>query len=121
MAVLSADAFRPGSAGSIQKKEEKGFQKVGKELINRAGGTTYAKLSASGLKLDRAALGVRAGEMVLLEPDVAEAFSDGASVNRALRSYLRASRAKLPDKALQPTSRARRKGQSQRRSRAARG
>jgi hypothetical protein len=27
--------------------------------------------------------------MVLLEPGVAEAFSDGASVNRALRSYLR--------------------------------
>ena len=30
--------------------------------------------------------------MVLLEPDVAEAFSDGASVNQALRSYLRTSR-----------------------------
>ena len=27
--------------------------------------------------------------MVLLEPGVAEAFPDGASVNRALRSYLR--------------------------------
>lgn len=27
--------------------------------------------------------------MVLLEPGVAEAFADGASVNRALRSYLR--------------------------------
>jgi hypothetical protein len=35
--------------------------------------------------------------MVLLEPDVAEAFSDGASVNRALRSYLRTSRGKLPN------------------------
>ena len=32
--------------------------------------------------------------MVLLEPDVAEAFSDGASVNMALRSYLRASHGK---------------------------
>ena len=29
--------------------------------------------------------------MVLLEPDVAEAFSDGASVNQALRTYLRTS------------------------------
>ena len=48
----------------------------------------------------------RAGTtMVLLEPDVAEAFSDGASVNKALRSYLRASRGKLSHKALQPTSR----------------
>ena len=35
--------------------------------------------------------------MVLLEPDIAEAFSDGASVNRALRSYLRTSRGKLPN------------------------
>jgi hypothetical protein len=26
--------------------------------------------------------------MVLLEPDVAEAFSDGATVNKGLRSYL---------------------------------
>ena len=35
--------------------------------------------------------------MVLLEPDVAEAFSDGASVNQALRSYLRTSRDKRPN------------------------
>ena len=35
--------------------------------------------------------------MVLLEPDVAEAFTDGASVNQALRSYLRTSRGKLPN------------------------
>jgi hypothetical protein len=44
--------------------------------------------------------------MVLLEPDVAEAFSDGASVNQALRAYLRTSRGKLPDKRVpRPTSR----------------
>ena len=50
--------------------------------------------------------------MVLLEPDVAEAFSDGASVNQALRSYLRTARRKLP-KTLQPTSRkARRQSRS---------
>jgi hypothetical protein len=36
--------------------------------------------------------------MVLLEPDVAEAFANGASVNQALRSYLRTSRGKLPPK-----------------------
>jgi hypothetical protein len=35
--------------------------------------------------------------MVLLEPDVAEVFTDGASVNQALRSYLRTSRGKLPN------------------------
>ena len=51
--------------------------------------------------------------MVLLEPDVAEAFSDGASVNQALRSYLRTSRGKLPDKAL-PTSRKARRPKSKR-------
>jgi hypothetical protein len=48
--------------------------------------------------------------MVLLEPDVAEAFSDGASVNKALRSYLRASRGKP----LQPTSRKARRAKSKR-------
>jgi len=59
--------------------------------------------------------------MVLLEPDVAGAFSDGASVNQALRNYLRSSEAKLPNKALQPSSRARKKAKSKRRARAARG
>ena len=43
--------------------------------------------------------------MVLLEPDVAEAFPDGASVNQALRSFLRTSRGKLPNKAQQLKSR----------------
>ena len=41
--------------------------------------------------------------MVLLEPDVAEAFPDGSSVNTALRSYLRLERAKLA-KRLPPTA-----------------
>jgi hypothetical protein len=50
--------------------------------------------------------------MVLLEPDVAEAFSDGASVNQALRNYLRTSRDKLPIKAQQPTSRKARRPKS---------
>ena len=59
--------------------------------------------------------------LVLLEPDVAEAFSDGASVNRALRAYLQTSRGKLSNKALQPTSRAKKKAKSKPRSRAARG
>ena len=41
--------------------------------------------------------------LVLLEPDVAEAFPDGSSVNKALRSYLRIERGKLT-KRLQPTA-----------------
>jgi hypothetical protein len=44
--------------------------------------------------------------LVLLEPDVAKAFRDGSSVNEALRTYLRTSRAdrdKLP-KRLQPVA-----------------
>ena len=52
--------------------------------------------------------------MVLLEPDVAEAFSDGASVNQALRAYLRTSRDKLPIKARQPASRKARRPKSKR-------
>ena len=58
--------------------------------------------------------------LVLLEPDVAEAFSDGASVNRALRAYLKTSRGKLTDKP-QPTSRTRKKAKVKPRARAARG
>jgi hypothetical protein len=58
--------------------------------------------------------------LVLLEPDIAEAFSDGASVNQALRSYLRTSRGKLPNKALQPTSRKARRNRT-RRAKSARG
>ena len=42
--------------------------------------------------------------LVLLEPDVAEAFPDGSSVNKALRSYLRLERGKLANKRLQPTA-----------------
>ena len=38
--------------------------------------------------------------LVLLEPDVAEAFPDGSSVNKALRSYLRIERGKLAPKKL---------------------
>ena len=59
--------------------------------------------------------------LVLLEPDVAKAFPDGPSVNQALRAYLRTSRGKLANKALQPTSRAKAKAKSRRSSRAARG
>ena len=42
--------------------------------------------------------------LVLLEPDVAEAFPDGSSVNRALRSYLRIERGKLASKRVRPTA-----------------
>ena len=64
--------------------------------------------------------------VVLLEPDLVEAFPDSASVNQALRLLVRLSRSKAltvsrPNQALQPTSRPRRKVKSKRRSRAARG
>lgn len=64
--------------------------------------------------------------IVLLDPEVTEAFPSEASVNEALRGMLNTTRAVrstggLPNKALQPTSRARRKSKSPRPSRAARG
>lgn len=60
--------------------------------------------------------------MVLLESDVAEAFPTGQAVNKALRSVLLAQRkATLANKALQPTSRARKSSGSRRSVRAARG
>jgi hypothetical protein len=42
--------------------------------------------------------------LVLLEPDVAEAFPSGRAVNRALRMYLKSRGGKLPNKRLQPTA-----------------
>lgn len=69
----------------------------------------------------------RAGtNVVFLEPDLVEAFPDSASVNQALRLLVRLSRTtavtgRRPPKPLQPTSRARGKDKSKRRSRAARG
>ena len=42
--------------------------------------------------------------LVLLDPDVAEAFPNGSSVNNALRSYLRLERGKLANKRLQPAA-----------------
>lgn len=69
----------------------------------------------------------RAGtNVVFLEPDLVEAFPDSASVNQALRLLVKLSHSKAltkgrPKKAVQPTSRARRKNKSKGRSRIARG
>jgi hypothetical protein len=64
--------------------------------------------------------------VVFLEPDIAAVFTDSASVNQALRLLVRLSKSKAmtggrPDKALLPTSRARRKAKPKPRSRTARG
>src|SRR5213593_3297371 len=65
--------------------------------------------------------------LVLLEPDVAEAFPDGRTVNDVLRAVVKVARTQaaaiasgLPDTS-QPTRRARRKSKSKKSSRAARG
>jgi len=69
----------------------------------------------------------RAGtNVVFLEPDIAEVFPDSASVNNALRLLVKLAKTKglvggRPNKALQPTSRQKRKAKSKRRSRATRG
>jgi hypothetical protein len=68
--------------------------------------------------------------LVLLEPDVAEAFPDANAVNSALRALARVAHAQakavrtnreLPNTTLQPPSRARRSPKSQKTSRAPRG
>ena len=80
---------------------------------------------ARGKYYERASAGTT---FVLLEPDVAEAFPDGRTVNQALRalikvaeSRVRTTRGELANKPLQPTSRTKRKAKSKPRSRAARG
>ena len=63
----------------------------------------------------------RAGtNVVFLEPDIAEAFPDSASVNNALRLLVKLSKTKglvggQPNKALHPMSRQKRKAKSKRR------
>ena len=64
--------------------------------------------------------------VVLLEPDIAAVFPDSASVNQALRVLVRLAKTEgvvggRANKALQPTSRAKRKARSRKSSRAARG
>ena len=64
--------------------------------------------------------------IVLIEPEVADAFPTEQAVNEALKGVLNTTRAVrstggLPNKALQPTSRAPRRGSKKRRARAARG
>jgi hypothetical protein len=69
----------------------------------------------------------RAGSnVVFLDPDVAEVFTDSAAVNQALRQLVKLAKAQVsstrrPNKTLQPTSRPRRKAKSRKRSKAARG
>jgi hypothetical protein len=63
--------------------------------------------------------------IVLIDPEMVEAFPTEAAVNEALRGVLNTARAVrggggLPNKALQPTSRAKRVGKKRARSRAAR-
>ena len=70
---------------------------------------------------------VREGtNIVLIEPEVSEAFPTELAVNEALKGVLSTTRAVrrtggLPNKALQPTSRASHRNRSRKRTRAARG
>ena len=64
--------------------------------------------------------------IVLIEPEVTDAFPTEQAVNEALKGVLNTARAVrstggLPNKALQPTSRAKRKMKSKKSARAARG
>ena len=65
----------------------------------------------------------RAGtNLVLLDSEVAEAFPTDAAVNHALRAVLNMTKVvRLPNKALQPTSRARRRKTGSKQPHAARG
>ncbi len=69
----------------------------------------------------------RAGtNVVFLEPDVAKAFVDSASVNQVLRLLLQLARTNIPldiqpDKAVQPTNRAQRRAKKPKPVRPARG
>ena len=81
------------------------------------------KGGVSGKYVRRARAGTN---IVLIEPEVTEAFPTEQAVNEALKGVLNTTRAVrrtggLPNKALQPTSRTKRKTTSKKSSRAARG
>jgi hypothetical protein len=68
----------------------------------------------------------RGSNLVLLEPEIAAAFPSDDAVNEALRGVLNTTRAVrgkggLPNRALQPTSRAKRREKKAKRAGAARG
>ncbi len=97
---------------------------------NQAGDDMRAEYDFGSMKggvrgkyVDRAREGTN---IVLIEPEVSEAFPTEQAVNEALKGVLNTARAVrntggLPNKALQPSSRARRKAKSSKSSRAARG
>jgi len=67
----------------------------------------------------------KGSNLVLLEPEIAAAFPSDDAVNEALRGVLHTTRAVrvkggLPNRALQPTSRAKRQGSKAKRAGAAR-
>lgn len=62
--------------------------------------------------------------VVFLDPDIAQVFTNSAAVNQALRQLVKLAKAHVaatgrPDTVLEPTSRVRRKSKSSKRSRAA--
>jgi hypothetical protein len=68
----------------------------------------------------------KGSNLVLLEPEIAAAFPSDDAVNEALRGILNTTRAVrgkggLPNRALQPTSRAKLRGKRMKRAGAARG
>ena len=85
------------------------------------------RVSNGGRPPDRAAAVVRAGtNIVLIQPEVAEAFPTEQAVNEALLGMLNTTRTVrmiggLPNRALQPTSRAKQTARSKASARAARG
>jgi hypothetical protein len=87
----------------------------------------FSKLTGGvrGKYYERATAGTT---LVLLDPDVAEAFPDGQTVNEVLRALIRVAdtkvrwpRRKLANRAPQPTSRARKAKAKSKKERAARG
>jgi len=89
--------------------------------------TEYDFASMKGGVRGKYAARLRKGtNLVLLEPEIAEAFPSDAAVNEALRGMLNTTKAVrrkggLPNKALQPTSRSSPYGKRRAPSRAARG
>jgi len=101
-ARITCGLFMPGRPPRLKPMPTKNLESSVADELRPEYDVASLKGGVRGKYHTRATAGTT---MVLLEPDVAEAFPDGASVNQALRPYLRRSGGKLPNKALQPTSR----------------
>jgi hypothetical protein len=119
------ETIRIISARIVTRRERRFLKKTNRALIDMRPEYDFSAMKG-GVRGKYARRAREGTNIVLIEPEVSDAFPTAEAVNEALKGVLSTTRAArstggMPDKALQPTSRTSRKARSRRRSRAARG